>query len=55
MEVVNDYIGTVYKRVNVDSEGKSLKYEMSEKEDNGQLVKWKVKYNIKRFPKTLVE
>ena len=25
MEVINDYIGTVYERVNVDSEGKEIK------------------------------
>ena len=51
MEVINDYIGTVYKRVNVDADGRELK---KEKEDHGQLVLWKVKYNIKRFPKSLV-
>ena len=56
MEVTNNFIGTVYKRKNLDSFGKSVVGgAKADKDsiDDGQQVKWIVYYHIKRFPKDL--
>lgn len=50
--MVNNFIGTVYKRFNIDAEGKYIE---QDQEDNGQAVEWVVDYHIKRFPKSLVD
>ena len=47
MEVVNTFYATVYRRVNVR--------QPDDIEDCGQLVKWKVDFRIKRFPKLLAQ
>ena len=54
MEVINDFVATVYYRVNVDEEtGKSLNLDdkVTPMPDIGQYVSWKVSYHIKKFPK----
>ena len=53
MEVINNFIGTVYKRVDIDDEGKDMP--SMRIDDEGQIVRWKIEYNIKRFPKSLVD
>ena len=45
MEVKNNFVATVYTRYNIDETGTS--------QDDGQQVKWKVEFRIKRFPKQL--
>ena len=55
MEVINDYIGTVYKRVNIDANGKKIKNNKKLTEDYGQAIEWAIDYQIKRFPKSLVD
>ena len=52
MQVINNFIGTVYKRFNIDAEGKYIE---QGPEDDGQAVEWVVDYHIKRFPKSLVD
>ena len=49
MEVVNNCIGTVYERCNLDTNG----IEVPGSEENGQNVRWKIKYRIKQFPEDL--
>ena len=53
MEVINNFIGTVYKRVNIGVDGNKIKDHRET--DDGQLVQWKVLYHIKRFPRSLVD
>ena len=57
MEVINNFIGTVYYRANVDDEGNKIEYNFGDEpdEDEGQAVKWFELFKIKRFPKALVE
>ena len=63
MEVVNNFIATIFYRVNIDDTGKSIRSTDQDKaklfkkieEDNGQQVKWKVDFRIKRFPKSLTQ
>lgn len=52
LEVVNGFIGTVYERVNLDSNG-SIEANTKGAEAIGQCVRWKVKYRIKQFPQAL--
>ena len=54
MEVINNFIATVYRRVNIDDEGNVIP-ESKFDEDDGQVVKWVVDYQIKRFPRSLVD
>ena len=54
MEVINTFYATVYRRVNV-SKTNEYQDEHHPDEDNGQLVKWKVDFRIKRFPKLLAQ
>ena len=54
MEVINNYVAIVYHRVNVDEDDKTMIKENA-KTDIGQLVKWKVKYRINRYPTSLQE
>ena len=49
MEVVNNLIGTVYERCNLDTNG----IEVPGSEAEGQNVSWKIKYRIKQFPEDL--
>ena len=52
MEVINGFVARVYERYDIDDLG----YEVdNEGGDKGQLVEWKVKYYIRRFPKHLAE
>ena len=51
MEVVNTFYATVYQRVNVHQ----VVDDDTKQEDNGQLVKWKPEFRIKRFPKLLAQ
>lgn len=53
MEVINDFIGTVYKRVDIDDDGDEMPN--LKMDDEGQIVRWKIEYSIKRFPKSLVD
>ena len=64
MEVINDFIATVYERSNVDdisgmsiATSKSISNiaEADEEDDHGQQVTWKVLYTIPSFPKVLAE
>ena len=65
MEVINNFIGTVYYRANVDDEGNKIDNSSSMlmghaddallDEDDGQAVKWFELFKIKRFPKALVD
>ena len=61
MEVINDFIATVYYRVNLDDNGRKstnrngLFEDVDFSEDCGQPVKWIEKYKIKRYPKSLVD
>ena len=52
MEVINDFLGTVYHRVDVDESNKELP-ESSGIDCFGQAVRWKPKYRIKQFPTAL--
>ena len=54
MEVINNYVATIYHRVNVDEGDKTI-IEEDAKTDTGQLVSWKVKYRINRYPTSLQE
>ena len=60
MEVVNNYTATVYYRGNMDESGNLIRSSTIVNNDiskitpdDGQLVKWKVEYRIKRFPRML--
>ena len=61
MEVTNNFIATVYYRVDVDALGQTIAKlgridengEAIEVADHGQQVKWKVDFRIKRFPRSL--
>ena len=52
MEVVNNFIGTVYERVNLDNNGTEVPDSLGS-EAVGQSVRWKRKYRIKQFPEDL--
>ena len=54
MEVINDYIGTVYRRVNLDDDGNQI-LEDIKFNDCGQAVEWVEEYHIRRFPRSLVD
>ena len=49
MEVVNNLIGTVYERFDLDNNGSEVPLSKGSKA-MGQGVHWKVKYRIKQFP-----
>ena len=52
MEVINNFIGTVYERINVNELNRQdLGSEGAEA--TGQLVRWKPKYRIKSYPAAL--
>lgn len=57
MLVINDVIGTVYRRIDIDDDGNEIKTFNSNQrqKDHGQAVEWVVHYQIKRFPKLLVD
>ena len=60
MEVVNNFVATVYRRVNVDKQGRSIGNKdpdtlYEDCRDHGQQVKWQVEYRIKKFPTKLSE
>ena len=61
MEVINNFVAIVYYRVNVDDKLRSIYHKdhendvQFEDEDNGQLVKWKVDFRIRRFPRSLMK
>ena len=66
MEVINNFIATVYERVDVGADGRALLEASQEHDpfaqqyshhqpgrDRGQMVKWKLKFRIQRFPTSL--
>ena len=60
MEVVNNFVATVYYRVNIDKQGRSIGNQdpdtlYEDSSDHGQQVKWQVEYRIKKFPTKLSE
>lgn len=55
MEVVNNIFATVYQRTNIDKDGHSVKQIDTEQKDEGQHVKWKVDYHIRRYPTKLCQ
>ena len=52
MEVINNFIGTVYERYDVDHDGKVIPGSQGA-EPRGQHVRWRPKYRIKAFPQAL--
>jgi len=52
MEVVNNYIATVYVRINLDENGKEVRG-TQDAECCGQAVRWIPKFRIKQFPTAL--
>ena len=66
MEVVNNYVATVYYRVNFEPEGTDYQLDQMSMstnaqrisnpgQDYGQEVKWRVDFRIRRFPRDLAE
>ena len=52
MEVINNYIGTVYVRINIDEDGREIRGSQGA-ECEGQAVRWLPYYRIKQFPSAL--
>ena len=52
MEVINNYIGTVYYRVDLDSDGREINEKLAG-EPRGQEVRWHPKYRLKSIPSAL--
>ena len=70
MEVINNFIATVYERIDITEDGRTLhmstgdpfthshqpnktQQHNSDSDDHGQMVKWKLKFRIQRFPTSL--
>ena len=52
MEVINNFVATVYHRYNLTDSNEIIEGSIGA-EPEGQAIRWKPKYRIKRFPTTL--
>ena len=52
MEVINNFIGTVYFRIDLDKNGKEIEG-TDGAEARGQTVRWRPKFRLKQFPTAL--